>query len=106
MTITPSRRYVPKGYTTGTTYACGDHPTCMEMGVSSAEFAKRPGIVWSQFRVIPTGEKRAPKKGEWYLSGSTVAGYRAGGDLPSDYMIAKLVRVERVPAVESYRVLA
>ena len=41
----------------------------------------------------PTGEKRCPKAGEWYLSGASVAAYRAPNDFPSEYHIAKLVRI-------------
>ena len=40
-----------------------------------------------------TGEKRAPKKGEWYLSGADIAAYRAPNDLSTEYYIAKLVVV-------------
>lgn len=39
----------------------------------------------------PTGEKRAPRRGEWYLSGAVVEGYRAPKDLSTPYHIAKLV---------------
>lgn len=41
-----------------------------------------------------TGEKRRPKKGEWYLSGAVVEAYRAPNDLPTEFHIAKLVLVE------------
>lgn len=40
-----------------------------------------------------TGEKRKPKKGEWYLSGACVAGYRAMNDLSTEYHIAELIKV-------------
>ena len=40
------------------------------------------------------GEKRPPKKGEWYLSGAVVTAYRAPNDLSTEYHIAKLVVVE------------
>lgn len=39
----------------------------------------------------PTGERRAPRQGEWYLSGAVVEGYRAPNDLSTPYHIAKLV---------------
>ncbi len=38
-----------------------------------------------------TGEKRAPKAGEWYLSGSIVEAYRAPNNLETPFHIAKLV---------------
>lgn len=41
-----------------------------------------------------TGEKRPPLRGEWFLSGASVAAYRAPNDLSTPYHIAKLVRVE------------
>ena len=39
-----------------------------------------------------TGEKRPPKKGEWYLSGSIVEAYYAPNDLPTPFVIARLVQ--------------
>ncbi len=41
-----------------------------------------------------TGEKRCPKRGEWFLSGSIIEAYRAPNDLSTPYHIAKLVRVK------------
>lgn len=41
-----------------------------------------------------TGEKRCPKKGEWYLSGSIVEAYLAPNDLSTEFHIAKLVKTE------------
>jgi hypothetical protein len=43
-----------------------------------------------------TGEKRCPKKGEWFLSGAIVGGYLATNDLSTPYHIAKLVATETV----------
>lgn len=37
-----------------------------------------------------TGEVRPPKRGEWYLSGAIVEGYKAPNDLSTPYHIAKL----------------
>lgn len=42
----------------------------------------------------PTGEKRPPLKGEWFLSGAEAAAYRAPNDLSTPYHIATLVKVE------------
>ena len=44
-------------------------------------------------RAKPTGEKRPPKSGEWYLSGAIIEAYRAPNDLSTPYLIARLVRV-------------
>lgn len=41
-----------------------------------------------------TGEKRCPKKGEWYLSGSIIEAYCAPNDLSTPFHIAKLVRTQ------------
>jgi hypothetical protein len=43
---------------------------------------------------VYSGEKRRPKKGEWYLSGSVVEAYRAHNDLSSVYHIAELVKTK------------
>jgi hypothetical protein len=51
-------------------------------------------------KVRPTGESRPPKKGEWFLSGSTVEGYFAPNDLTSEYPIAVPVSDIWVKAIE------
>lgn len=45
-------------------------------------------------RAKATGEKRPPKKGEWYLSGAVIEAYRAKDNLDTSYHIAQLVKVE------------
>ena len=50
-----------------------------------------PGL---EVRAISTGEKRAPKAGEWFLSGAIVEAYFAADDLRVKYQIARLVVVE------------
>jgi hypothetical protein len=47
-----------------------------------------------------TGEKRAPKAGEWYLSGAEIEAYYAANDYgdESPYHIAELVIVETITA--------
>ena len=52
---------------------------------------------------IWTGEKRPPRKGEWYLSGATIHAYHAPNDLSTPYHIAKLVLTE--PTVKVVREL-
>lgn len=44
-------------------------------------------------KAIRTGEKRPPKKGEWYLSGAIPEAYRARNDLDTVYYILRLVKV-------------
>jgi len=39
------------------------------------------------------GEKRQPKKGEWYLSGAIIEAYQAKNDLSSVFHIATLCQV-------------
>lgn len=43
-------------------------------------------------RARATGEFRAPRRGEWYLSGATIEAYRAPSDLTTSFHIARLVR--------------
>ncbi len=38
---------------------------------------------------VATGDKRPPKRGEWYLSGAIVEAYKAPNDLTSTYWIAR-----------------
>lgn len=45
-------------------------------------------------KAVFAGEKRPPKKGEWYLSGAIIQAYRAPNDLDTPYHIARLVRTE------------
>lgn len=44
---------------------------------------------------VLTGEFRAPKAGEWYLSGAIPEGYRAPNDLTQAFYILRIVRVVR-----------
>jgi hypothetical protein len=48
------------------------------------------------YRVKWTGKMGKPKKGEWYLSGAIIEGYRANNDLTVEYPIGKLCRVRKV----------
>jgi hypothetical protein len=52
------------------------------------------GIPARNVHAVYIGEKRPPKKGEWYLSGSVVEAYKALNDLSDPYHIARLVRTE------------
>jgi hypothetical protein len=45
-------------------------------------------------RAVWTGEKRKPRKGEWYLSGAIIEAYLAPARLDWECPIAKLVTVQ------------
>lgn len=51
----------------------------------------RPGPGFRGLMAIRTGEKRAPQKGEWYLSGAIPEAYRAPNDLTTVFHILRLV---------------
>jgi hypothetical protein len=72
-----------------TVYRLGDNPSINERD----SLGRKLGAVY-------TGEKRPPRKGEWYLSGADVHAYRAPNDLTAAYCIARLVRVREVHTVE------
>jgi len=60
-------------------------------------------------RAIWTGEKRPPKRGEFYLSGAIIQAYRTThSDLTTPYHIARLVAVEYTVCVVAsvFRVVA
>ena len=52
------------------------------------------GMPAKDVHAIATGEKRPPRKGEWYLSGAIVEAYRAPNDLSTPHHIARLVRTK------------
>ena len=47
-----------------------------------------------------THEFRAPRKGEWYLSGATPLAFRAHNDLSTEYRIMRLVVLESYTKVQ------
>ena len=49
-----------------------------------------------QLRAVATGERRPPKKGEWYLSGAVVEAYHVPNDLATPFSIARIVQVETI----------
>lgn len=67
----------------GTPYPLADwYPRCIP--VSERRNVK---AVWN-------GEKRKPRKGEWYLSGAIIEAYLAPSDLDCQLPIAELVTVK------------
>lgn len=72
-------------------YPCGEFPH---------GFGVRDLREIRDIRATPTGEKRPPKKGEWYLSGSIIEAYQAKSDLSTSYYIAKLVRTRTFTVTE------
>jgi hypothetical protein len=76
----------------GATYPVGDYVTREERAALSIDLSK---LAWPEVRAEWTGEKRAPKAGEWYLSGAVITAYRAPNDLSIPYHIACLVRVQK-----------
>lgn len=48
-----------------------------------------------EIRGVSTGERRAPRKGEWFLSGAVPAVYLAANDLSMTYTICRLIVVQR-----------
>jgi hypothetical protein len=53
-----------------------------------------------------TGEHRPPRKGEWYLSGAIIEGYKAKNDLSDAFHIGQLCRVKRRVVYEVEEVLS
>jgi hypothetical protein len=79
-------------------FPLGDTPSASETG--GAPFNDRffPATFGTRsvgFGAVATSEFRAPRRGEWYLSGAVVCAYKAPNDIPTPFRIAKLVRVAR-----------
>lgn len=63
------------------------------VGLPHEKFMKDGQVV--QLRAVWTGEMRPPRKGEWYLSGATIAAYQAPNDLTTPYHIARVQAYSR-----------
>ncbi len=63
------------------------------------------GVPMHKVRARATGEKRPPKKDEWYLSGSIIAAYRAAEDMTTPLWIAEMFEVKSVITYEVIRPL-
>lgn len=70
----------------GKYFPLSDEPNPEEMSALGVE--DRVGV-----RAVATGEFRAPRQGEWFLSGSYIEAYRAENDLSTAYNIARLALV-------------
>lgn len=57
------------------------------------------GLSIRDVRAVWTGEKRPPRKGEWYLSGAIVETYRAPNDITEAMHIARLVQIASTPVL-------
>jgi hypothetical protein len=66
---------------TGTYPIADEYRTCVNPGM---------GV-----RAMWTGEKRKPRKGEWYLTGAIITAYLSPADLDYPAYIAKLVRTKQ-----------
>jgi hypothetical protein len=55
---------------------------------SESRYATRRG-----YRIQSTGEYRAPRAGEWFISGDPAEGYYAPNDLTMKYYIGRRVKV-------------
>ena len=91
------------------TYPLGEHPTYKErkeFELLVPEGVKIPYFSGSRYEIlcIKIGEKRPPKKGEWYLSGCNENGdpngWKAPNDLSNSFILAKLVLIQRVTKVK------
>ena len=79
-------------------YKLGERPSLSELKTCGFVCGDRPWVNpirqdFSGLVAVKTGERRSPKRGEWFLSGAIIEAYKASNDLDSPYLIAKLVRV-------------
>jgi len=64
-----------------------------------ARYYRRDDAVY-RLIAIRTGEKRPPRRGEWYLSGAIPQGYRAPNDLSTRYAILELAIIRETQVVQ------
>lgn len=85
-------------------YKLGDSvPQDQRIALGGPKFSTRVHCTWKdpelgqlQIMAKRTCEFRAPKKGEWYLSGAIPVAYRAPNNLSMEFHIMRLVIVKRV----------
>ena len=75
-----------EGYTPPGVYPCGEHASHTPI-INSVAVDNRYAYCRNGF--VKAGEKRPPRKGEWYLSGAVPTAYRAPNDLNTPYIILK-----------------
>lgn len=84
--LLPARYIQPDKLDPNTFYPLGDrHPL-------QREHRSNVKAIWS-------GEKRKPKKDEWFLSGAIPHAYQAPNDLSTVYHIAKIVLTETIRVI-------
>lgn len=90
----------------GELYRCADYPVEVTRQLAPTVQTGGAYSLHGRVRARWTGEKRAPKKGEWYLSGAVIEAYRAPNDLTTAYHIAELVDTKHVqPSRQVVKVL-
>lgn len=77
-------------------YKLADSPSSAELReilqlLPEAPTPPSAALIRNKLRAIPTKDVRAPKKGEWYISGAIPEAYRAPNDLSTEFRIAKIV---------------
>ena len=83
------------------TYRLAETPTSAECDALNIE--RKIVFSWTssdmragrKMRAVRVGAFRAPRAGEWYLSGSSPAAWRAPNDLTHEFHILRLVVVNR-----------
>lgn len=63
-------------------------------GAARLGFTPKGIALRNSIRAKWTGERRPPRRGEWFLSGAIIEAYRALADLRTSYHIARLVRTK------------
>ena len=80
-----------------TLYPLADRPKMADLEILGLKPNK---LLGQRVKAIYTGEKRPPRKGEWFLSGGIIEAYRASNDLNVPYHIAKLVKTKTVEVID------
>jgi hypothetical protein len=95
----------------GKTYRLGDALTLSEAAALGLERRDGMAHLWGEAfkdglypRCVRTDEFRAPKAGEWYLSGAFPVGYRAPNDLSTEFRIMRLVVIDKRTVTTERRV--
>jgi hypothetical protein len=76
-------------------FPLGDMPSEEEMESLNLDTSFASRYTRRHIAAVWNGEKRWPKKGEWYLSGAVVTAYKAPNDLNMSFHIARIVRIKQ-----------